>query len=91
MALSYYKRFRMEMDLRGRNFSNPPLPTGYYFVPWNQSTVEEHAQVKFLLLSSRNRFARFSVSWRLRRLLAFDERNLAQEWLSSRSNLVALH
>jgi ribosomal protein S18 acetylase RimI-like enzyme len=38
----------MEMNLRGRDFRRPQLPTGYYFVPWDQATLEEHAQVKFL-------------------------------------------
>jgi ribosomal protein S18 acetylase RimI-like enzyme len=48
MGLTYFKRYRMELDLRGRDFSQPQLPAGYYFVPWQQTTTEEHAQVKHL-------------------------------------------
>ena len=29
MGLTYFKRFRMEIDLEGRDFSEAPLPDGY--------------------------------------------------------------
>ncbi len=47
MGLTYFKRFRMELDLRGRDFSAIRLPNGFYFVPWEASLLEAHAEVKF--------------------------------------------
>ncbi len=48
MALTYFKRFRMEIDLRGRDFSSIPLPERYQFVPWHSSLLETHAETKYL-------------------------------------------
>lgn len=44
--LRYFKRYRMELDLR------PPRPTaalpgGYYWQPWAPDLLEAHARVKF--------------------------------------------
>jgi hypothetical protein len=47
MGLTYFKRFRMETDLRGRDFSNPGLPMGFYFVAWDRTHLEAHAEAKF--------------------------------------------
>ena len=47
MGLTYFKRFRMELDLRGRDFSGIRLPAQFRFVPWDKSLVEAHAEVKF--------------------------------------------
>ncbi|HZZ27633.1 MAG TPA: GNAT family N-acetyltransferase [Pirellulales bacterium] len=47
MGLTYFKRFRMEIDLRGRDFSDPLLPNRFYFVPWNVSHLEAHAETKY--------------------------------------------
>lgn len=46
-GLTYFKRYRMEMDLRG---SLPPLaelPEGYFFIPWDDGLISRHAEVKF--------------------------------------------
>lgn len=46
-GLTFYKRFRMEMDLRG---SLPPLvepPDGYFLIPWDDGLLPRHAEVKF--------------------------------------------
>jgi GNAT superfamily N-acetyltransferase len=48
MALTYFKRFRMEIDLRGRDFSIVSLPQQYQFVPWHPSLLETHAETKYL-------------------------------------------
>ncbi|MDX1962823.1 MAG: GNAT family N-acetyltransferase [Pirellulales bacterium] len=48
LPLNYYKRYRMELDLRGRGLLANPLPAGFRFVPWHQTTLEQHAQAKFL-------------------------------------------
>jgi ribosomal protein S18 acetylase RimI-like enzyme len=48
MGLTYYKRFRMEIDLRARDFSRVSLPQGYRFVGWHPSLVEAHAEIKYL-------------------------------------------
>jgi GNAT superfamily N-acetyltransferase len=48
MGLTYFKRFRMEIDLPGRDFSPPPLLAGYWFIPWDESHLEAHAEAKYL-------------------------------------------
>jgi ribosomal protein S18 acetylase RimI-like enzyme len=47
MGLTYFKRFRMEIDLRGRDFSDPGLPAGYFYIPWSRGLLEAHAEAKF--------------------------------------------
>ncbi|MFO0951143.1 MAG: N-acetyltransferase [Isosphaeraceae bacterium] len=46
MAITYYKRFRMEIDLDG-TIPPPYLQAPYGFVPWDESLLERHADVKF--------------------------------------------
>ncbi|QDV34183.1 GNAT family N-acetyltransferase [Tautonia plasticadhaerens] len=46
MAITYYKRYRMEIDLGG--VSPPALPSPYTWKPWDDSLVEAHAEVKYL-------------------------------------------
>ncbi len=48
MALTYFKRFRMEIDLRGRDLSWQIPLSGYSFLAWDGSLLEAHAEVKFL-------------------------------------------
>lgn len=47
MGLTYFKRFRMEVDLSGP----PPLvrsmPAGYRLVPWHPELLPAHAETKF--------------------------------------------
>jgi ribosomal protein S18 acetylase RimI-like enzyme len=47
MGLTYFKRFRMETDLRGRQLVVPPVPAGYHLLPWDASLLETHAEVKY--------------------------------------------
>jgi ribosomal protein S18 acetylase RimI-like enzyme len=45
MKISYFKRFKMEIELA----SIPPVPTlpaGFSFVPWADTLLEAHAEVK---------------------------------------------
>jgi GNAT superfamily N-acetyltransferase len=46
MAITYYKRLRMEIDLDGLQ---PPagLPAGFVWVPWEEALLADHAEVKF--------------------------------------------
>jgi len=44
--VTYYKRFRMEIDLQGA-LPSPELAEGYFFVPWENSLLEVHAEIKF--------------------------------------------
>src|SRR5271166_1665266 len=46
MNISYFKRFRMEMDLNGLP-PVPRLPEGYSWLAWDESLLEGHAEVKF--------------------------------------------
>lgn len=47
MAVAYFRRFRMEIDLGQVNLSIPVLPKGYTCVPWDPSLLDRHAFVKF--------------------------------------------
>jgi len=47
MKISYFKRFKMEAEL-ANVAPVPPLPPGYFWVPWDDSLVEVHAAAKFL-------------------------------------------
>jgi len=46
MAITYYKRFRMEIDLDGLRLP-PVLPRPFHFVGWEESLLEIHAEVKY--------------------------------------------
>jgi len=48
MDLAYCKRFRMEIDLTGRNLGLPQPPAGYAFLPWDGSLLDAFAQAKYL-------------------------------------------
>ncbi len=46
MGVAYYRRFRMEIDLRDAVLDAPTLPDGFRFLPWNTRDLERHAAVK---------------------------------------------
>jgi GNAT superfamily N-acetyltransferase len=43
--ISYFKRFKMEVDLNA--LPPPVLPAGYFWVPWEPSLLDVHAEVLF--------------------------------------------
>jgi len=47
MAITYYKRFRMEVDLDGPT-PPPVLPSGFCWVAWQETLIDYHAEVKHL-------------------------------------------
>ncbi len=47
MGLTYFKRYRMELDLDGEIFSAPPCPVRYEFVPYDDELVRDHAIAKY--------------------------------------------
>jgi ribosomal protein S18 acetylase RimI-like enzyme len=47
MGLTYFKRYRMELDLSHPLFKAPALAAGYFLEPWDDSLVESHAEAKF--------------------------------------------
>lgn len=47
MGLTYFKRYRMEMDLADLDWSPPVLPRGYRFLPWESSLLGDHAEAKY--------------------------------------------
>lgn len=47
MAITYYKRFRMEVDLDGIPAPGA-LPPHYAWVGWDEVLLDRHAEVKFL-------------------------------------------
>jgi GNAT superfamily N-acetyltransferase len=48
MHLAYFKRFRMEMDLCGRDLTPAPVAGHYQFVAWEPSLLEAFARSKYL-------------------------------------------
>ena len=48
MDLTYFKRYRMEIGLTGRDLSQAPLPGGYRFVQWDPSLLNGFAMAKYL-------------------------------------------
>ena len=48
MDLAYIKRFRMEIDLTGRDLTSAPTPSQYCFQPWNESLLDGFARAKYL-------------------------------------------
>ncbi|HEY5311859.1 MAG TPA: GNAT family N-acetyltransferase [Pirellulales bacterium] len=51
MGLTYFKRFRMEIDL-GRSLPEPVAPPGYRLLAWNPDLVVSHAETKYLSFRS---------------------------------------
>jgi RimJ/RimL family protein N-acetyltransferase len=47
MDLVYFKRYRMEIDLRGRDWTPVPPPPGYRFVPWDSTLLDAFAKAKY--------------------------------------------
>ena len=48
MDLTYFKRYRMEINLAGRNFAPGPAPPDYRLVPWEGSLLDAFSQAKYL-------------------------------------------
>ncbi len=47
MGMTYFKRYRMDVDLNAAGFGQPELPVGYRFMPWNPDLLEAHAETKY--------------------------------------------
>ncbi len=47
MDVNYFKRYRMEIDLLGRDLSCLPAPQEYRFMAWNKSLMEAFALAKY--------------------------------------------
>jgi len=47
LGLTYFKRFRMEIDL-GRDFLVDLLPEGYRLAPWRPELLAAHAEAKYM-------------------------------------------
>ncbi|MEL7496271.1 MAG: GNAT family N-acetyltransferase [Planctomycetota bacterium] len=45
--LVFFKRYRMQFDLRGISFEEPTVPDGYHLVPWTSALLNSHAEAKF--------------------------------------------
>lgn len=45
-VVRHFKRYRMERPLAGR-VDVPPLPAGFFLVPWDERMVDIHGDVKF--------------------------------------------
>ena len=47
MPRAYYKRYRMEFDLRRTPLPTDKLPEGFRFQEWSPAWTDEHAMVKY--------------------------------------------
>jgi ribosomal protein S18 acetylase RimI-like enzyme len=47
MSVNYFKRYRMELDLRGRRFLPVIVPPGYRLLAWHAGLIDDHAVAKF--------------------------------------------
>lgn len=47
MSVSYFKRFRMEMELRGARFTPFFIPADYRLLAWHSSLLDDHAFAKY--------------------------------------------
>ena len=47
MTITYFKRFRMEIDLDSVEIFAPRLPECYSWQPWDPALVNEHAETKY--------------------------------------------
>jgi len=47
LDITYYKRFRMEIRLAGRQFHLRSLPKGYRLLPWDAALLEAFVEAKF--------------------------------------------
>ena len=47
MGVSYFRRYRMEINLAGRSWPWLRLPPGYRLWPWDPSLLEAHAEAKY--------------------------------------------
>lgn len=47
MSVTYFKRYRMEIDLRRWRLQPLPLPPGYRLVVWSDELLEAHAETKY--------------------------------------------
>ena len=47
MSVTYFKRYRMEIDLRGRRFNIVRPPAGYRLRPWTPGLLADHADAKY--------------------------------------------
>ncbi len=48
MDIAYFKRFRMEIALAGRDLTPMPAPSCFQFVPWEGALLDAFAQAKYL-------------------------------------------
>jgi ribosomal protein S18 acetylase RimI-like enzyme len=46
MDVTYFKRYRMEINLVGRDLT-APVPPGHRFLPWRESLLEDFARAKY--------------------------------------------
>jgi ribosomal-protein-alanine N-acetyltransferase len=47
MGIVYFRRFRMEIDLRAPLFPQPAAPPEYRLTPWDDRLLETHAETKY--------------------------------------------
>lgn len=47
MSVTYFKRYRMEIDLVGQDFSDVELPPEYRFLSWDEALLDAYARAKY--------------------------------------------
>lgn len=52
MAMTYFRRYRMEIDFLRIRLPGPVLPEGYEWVPWRTDCLDRHALAKYVSFRS---------------------------------------
>ncbi len=52
MGLTYFKRYRMEIDVSACDLPPSAVPAGYRLLPWDPKLLDAHAEVKYLSFRS---------------------------------------
>ena len=47
MSVTYFKRFRMQINLMHRDDFEVPIENHFQFMPWRENLVSEHAKAKY--------------------------------------------
>ena len=62
MGLTYFKRFRMEIDLVRRRIDPPVLPAAYFWLPWDPDLGDLQDRKSTRLNSSHTDISRMPSS-----------------------------
>ena len=62
MGLTYFKRYRMEIDVVERHAVRPTLPESYSLVPWEPALLEDQQRGRKSIPGLKNDFRPYTVA-----------------------------